>query len=246
MARSQFSCGRPMESTLRIPSVTGVDVELTIAGPGGRSYAFVIDWHIRFLAAAAWWFAGTFALAGGLLALRPGDLGPNYVFLVVLPSLAIYFLYHPVLEVLLRGQTPGKRMAGVRLVALAHGGTPGIGALLVRNVFRLVDALPSFYAIGLVTTMVTKNAALIGDIAAGTVLVYDEAPREALLGQLSARAVERLGLAQAQLVRELLDRWPQLGGGARVKLASDLLARAGVSAPSDEAALRAKLEELVA
>jgi uncharacterized RDD family membrane protein YckC len=235
-----------MESTLRIPSVTGVDVELTIAGPGGRGYAFVIDWHIRFLAAAAWWLAGTFALAGGLRALRPEDLGPNYVFLVVLPSLAIYFLYHPVLEVLLRGQTPGKRMAGVRLVALAHGGTPGIGALLVRNVFRLVDALPSFYAIGLVMTMVTKNAARIGDIAAGTVLVYDEAPREALLAQLSVRAVERLGLAQAQLVRELLDRWPQLAGGARMKLASDLLARAGVSAPSDEAALRAKLEELVA
>jgi uncharacterized RDD family membrane protein YckC len=236
-----------MESTLRIPSVTGVDVELRIAGPGGRSYAFVIDWHIRFLAAAAWLLAGTFALAGGLRALQPQDLGASYGFLVVVPSLAIYFLYHPVLEVLLRGQTPGKRMAGVRLVALADGGAPGIGALLVRNVFRLVDALPSFYAIGLVTTMVTRNAVRIGDIAAGTVLVYDEAPREAQLDQLSAGAVERLGLAQAQLVRELLDRWPQLASGARTKLANDLLSRAGVSAPSgDEAALRAKLEELVA
>ena len=108
----------------------------------------------------------------------------------------------------LRGQTPGMRMAGVRLVALADGGVPGIGALLIRNVFRLVDSLPSFYAIGLVTTMVTKNAVRIGDIAAGTVLVYDEQPRDALLSQFSGRAVERLGLAQAQLVRELLDRWP--------------------------------------
>jgi len=234
-----------MESIIRIPSVTGVDVELRIAGPGGRSYAFVIDWHIRFFAAAAWFIAGTFAFAGGIRAL-PADSVNAYVFAVVTPSIVIYFLYHPVLEILLRGQTPGMRMAGVRLVALADGGAPGIGALLIRNVFRLVDSLPSFYAIGLATTMVTKNAVRIGDIAAGTVLVYDEEPRAALLSQLSGKAVERLGLAQAQLVRELLDRWPQLGSDARWKLAKDLLARAGVAAPRDEDGLKAKLEELIA
>ena len=234
-----------MDSILRIPSVTGVDVELKIAGPGGRSYAFVIDWHIRFLAAAAWFIAGTVAIAGGLRALQPNETGAAYAFAVLTPALAIYFLYHPVLEVLLRGQTPGKRMAGVRLVALADGGVPGIGALLIRNVFRLVDSLPTLYAIGLVTTMVTKNAVRIGDIAAGTVLVYDEAPGDALLGQLSADAVERLGLAQAQLVRELLDRWPQLDSDARWKLARDLLARVGVEPPKGEPELRAKLEELI-
>jgi len=235
-----------MESILRIPSVTGVDVELTIAGPGGRGYAFVIDWHIRFLAAAAWFISGTFTLLGGFRALQPGDVGTGYVFAVIVPSIAIYFLYHPVLEVLLRGQTPGMRMAGVRLVGVADGGAPGIGALLIRNVFRLVDALPTLYAIGLVTTMVTKNAVRIGDIAAGTVLVYDEAPRDALLGQLSGRAVERLGLGRAQLIRELLERWPQLAPASRRKLANDLLERAGIGAPTDDAGLRAKLEELVA
>jgi hypothetical protein len=94
--------------------------------------------------------------------------------------------------------------------------------------------------------MVTKNAVRIGDIAAGTVLVYDEVPSTQLLDRLSGRAVARLGLEQAQLVRELLDRWPQLGGDARRKLAADLLSRASIAAPDDEAALRAKLEELVA
>ena len=235
-----------MESIVRIPSVTGVDVELKIAGPGGRSYAFVIDWHIRFLAAAAWFIAGTLAYRGGLRLLPTDELDASYAFVVVVPSLAIYFLYHPVLEVLLRGQTPGKRIAGVRLVSLADGGAPGIGALLVRNVFRLVDSLPSLYAVGLMMTMVTKNAVRIGDIAAGTVLVYDEPPSSQLLDRLSGRAVAALGLEQAQLVRELLDRWPQLGADARRKLANDLLARAHVAAPADDAALLAKLEELVA
>jgi uncharacterized RDD family membrane protein YckC len=234
-----------MESIVRIPSVTGVDVELKIAGPGGRSYAFVIDWHIRFLAAAAWFIVGTMAYVGGLRLLPGTELPAGYTFVVVAPSLVIYFLYHPVLEVLLRGQTPGKRMAGVRLVALADGGAPGIGALLVRNVFRLVDSLPALYAVGLLTTMITKNSVRIGDIAAGTVLVYDEPPSTRLLDRLSGRAVARLGLEHAQLVRELLDRWPQLGLDARRKLGVDLLARASVAAPDGDAALRAKLEELV-
>ena len=137
---------------------------------------------------------------------------------------------------------PSLRGKGV----LITGGATGIGALVVRNVFRLVDSLPSLYAVGLLTTMVTKNAVRIGDIAAGTVLVYDEPPSSQLLDRLSGRAVARLGLEQAQLVRELLDRWPQLGADARRKLAVDLLARVSVAAPAEDAALRAKLEELVA
>ena len=43
---------------LVVTSPTGVDVELAIAGPGSRAYAFLIDWHIRLLAALAWFVAG--------------------------------------------------------------------------------------------------------------------------------------------------------------------------------------------
>jgi len=39
-------------STLHVLTATGVDVELPLAGPGGRSYAFIIDWHIRVVVAA--------------------------------------------------------------------------------------------------------------------------------------------------------------------------------------------------
>jgi uncharacterized RDD family membrane protein YckC len=235
-----------MDSIIRIASVTGVDVELKIAGPGGRSYAFVIDWHIRFLAAAAWFIVGAVVLAGGFRFAEAPLSGTAFTLGVLLPSVAIYLLYHPVLELAMRGQTPGKRIAGVRLVSLEHGGTPGTGAILIRNVFRLVDSLPAFYGIGLAATMFTKHAVRIGDIAAGTVLVYDEAPTLAVLEQLSGRAVERLGLAQAQLVRELLERWPQLSAHARTKLAAELLARAGIPAVREEAALLAQLRELVA
>ena len=236
-----------MESTLRIPSVTGVDVELKIAGPGGRSYAFIIDWHIRFLIAVTWFLVGTFAYVGALRFLTPDEPGgAGYVYIVTIPAAAIYFLYHPLLEVLTHGQTPGKRMAGVRLVALADGGAPGVAALLIRNVFRLIDSLPAIYAVGLVTTLLTRHAVRIGDIAAGTVLVYDEREPRNVLDELEARQVGRLGLKDAQLVRDLLDRWKELGEQQRSKLARQLLDRVGAGPPPDDAQLRAKLEELLA
>ncbi len=236
-----------MDSIIRIATVTGVDVELKIAGPGGRSYAFITDWHIRFLAAAAWFFVAGVIYAGSLAFTASGEATePNFLFIVVLPSTAIYFLYHPLLELAMQGQTPGKRIAGVRVVALAHGGAPGVGAILIRNVFRLIDSMPVFYAIGLVTTIVTTHRVRIGDIAAGTVLVYDEVPRREVLDQLGG-GVQRLGIAQAQLVRELLDRWPRLAPAARAKLAADLLAKHGAALESnDDAALHAKLQELIA
>jgi hypothetical protein len=172
---------------------------------------------------------------------------PSFSFIVVLPALAVYFLYHPIIELALRGQTPGKRIAGVRVVALAHGGAPGTGAILIRNVFRLIDSLPFLYAIGLVTAMVTQHAVRVGDIAAGTVLVYGDAPGSELLDETGG-GVPSIGLAQAQLVRELLDRWPGIAPAARARLAADLLGRLGVavSADADEGALRAQLQQLVA
>ncbi len=235
-----------MDSIVRIATVTGVDVELKIAGPGGRSYAFIADWHIRFLAAAAWFLVAGVIHAGSLAFTAAGEATePAFFFVVVLPSAAIYFLYHPLLELAMRGQTPGKRIAGIRVVALAHGGAPGVGAILIRNVFRLIDSMPLFYAIGLVTTIVTSHGVRIGDIAAGTVLVYDEAPGSEVLDKLGG-GVQRLGVAHAQLVRELLDRWPHLAPAARAKLAVDLLAKLGTAPESDDdGALRAKLHELI-
>src|SRR5665213_1165564 len=136
--------------SLIVTSPTGVDVELAIAGPGSRAYAFIIDWHIRLLIAVTW-FAG----AAYFLTKNPDFAKHSPVtagLLTGLPPAAIYFLYHPVLEMMMHGRTPGKRMAGVRIVN-RQGGTPSMLAILIRNAFRLVDCLPVVYAVGLTTTV---------------------------------------------------------------------------------------------
>ena len=236
------------DDSIQVASVTGVDIELPIAGAGGRSYAFVIDWHIRVLFALAWVFAGLGVMrllnSGGVDA----DFDTPWAFWgVTLPSLAIYFLYHPVLELVMKGQTPGKRMAGVRIVTQA-GAVPDAGAILIRNIFRLVDSLPGLYAVGLIATFATRNQVRIGDLAAGTVLVYHQAGT-----QKDLDAVEQLGRntrldpARTDLIQELLERWPQLQRDVRQRLARKTLqslGHAGAEGQSDQA-LREALMELI-
>ena len=204
-------------------SITGVDIELRIAGPGSRSYAFVIDWHIRLVLALAWWFAGLIFYGAGLsFFMGEAHLSSAYYLTVVVPALVIYFLYHPILEVLMRGRTPGKRIAGVRLVSRS-GDIPSIGALLLRNVFRLIDSLPFVYLVGLATVMFTAQHVRVGDLAAGTLLVMDGSEHDKSLASLAPGST--LDPQVADLVQELLDRWKTLDEATRTGLARSLLLR---------------------
>ena len=199
-----------------IDSATGIDVSLPIAGPGARSYAFITDWHIRLVLGLAWYVVGAL-LYNGRLSLSPPLTNESLWFgLIVVPALAIYFLYHYVVELALRGSTPGKRMAGVRIVA-RDGSAPSAGALLLRNVFRVVDSMPLFYPVGLITVVVTREHVRLGDMAAGTLLVYERGRAGAPLG-LAGRdgALDAPG---SEILAELLERWPNLGHEARVRLA---------------------------
>jgi uncharacterized RDD family membrane protein YckC len=209
---------------LTIASVTGIEVDLRIAGPGSRSYAFTIDWHIRIILALCWFFVGTFALTPGFSFYSAKPSGTTYSFVVLIPALAIYLLYHPVLEVAMHGRTPGKRIAGLRIVTRT-GDIPTPGALLIRNVFRLVDSLPIMYVVGLMCTVFTQQHVRIGDLAAGTVLVLDSAESDDSLATLSTATDSSFNPATAELARELLDRWTQLSAEARAQLARQLLLR---------------------
>jgi uncharacterized RDD family membrane protein YckC len=229
-----------------IRGLTGVDITLRIAGPGTRAYAFVIDWHIRLLVALAWVLVG---LLIGLI-VGPGFKRLLFPLLFGLPAVLIYFFYHPVLEVLMRGRTPGKRMAGARIVTL-EGETPGIGALLMRNVFRLIDSLPVLYLLGFVCCMLTTHRVRIGDLAAGTLLIVDQQKATRSLELAGMHAQSSLAPDEAALVQDVIDRWPELKSERRESLARELLTRLdteadpGQLATLDSAELLARLGSLL-
>jgi uncharacterized RDD family membrane protein YckC len=230
---------------LTVDSVTGIDVSLAVAGPGARSFAFLIDWHIRLILALAWYVAGTLIYNGRLSLAAPLTEDARWFGAVFTPALAIYLLYHYVLELAMHGSTPGKRSAGVRVVA-RDGSTAGAGALLVRNAFRLIDCLPVFYCVGLIATIITREHLRIGDMAAGTLLVYVRADAHLLAPEVAAIHMQQLDATGVEIVAELLERWPTLAAEARVRLARQVLARYGAAEAraEDEAGLRAGLERL--
>ena len=239
---------------LSVRGLTGVDISLPIAGVGTRSYAFIVDWHIRLLLALAWlvlWLLGMRLFAGtGLVEFTKVHV-KLVQFGLALPMAVLYFLYHPVLEVLMRGLTPGKRTAGVRIVTL-EGAVPGTGALLMRNLFRLIDSLPMFYLLGLLFCLVNARRVRIGDLAAGTLLVIDDSKSKAAslerIGALVQSA--RVDPSAAALVQDLLDRWMELDSHKRDEIARSLLKSMDPGPPEeiealDSPQLRKRLKGLV-
>lgn len=227
---------------LVVDSVTGVDVALPVAGPGARSFAFVIDWAIRTILSVAWYVVAALLHNGGWSVVAPLTPDASWFVYVIAPPAAIYFLYHPVWEVATRGLTPGKRMAGLQTVS-RDGGAPSVGSLLTRNVFRLVDSFPIAYALGLLTTMVTRNHVRIGDLAAGTLLVYARNNTTLTRYPDERRAGSQLDATNAEVLNELLQRWPNLDSTARRRIAQTLIAAPATQSDED---LRTQLERLAA
>jgi len=161
--------------TLEVASATGVEVRLVLAGPGARSIAFIVDWLIRTALALL------YLLVVGLILFRNLEfqIGPDddalWYLAVATPASAIYFLYHLILEPLMAGRTPGKRMLGLRVLT-PEGEVPTAGALITRNIFRIIDSMPVLYVVGLLFVIFGKRHLRLGDLAAGTVLAVERAP----------------------------------------------------------------------
>ena len=154
---------------LSVASATGVDARIVLAGPGARSLAFLLDWLIRSALSAIYALLASWLLLGNFRF----DIGPDdetlWYLAGALPATAIYFLYHLILEPLMAGRTPGKRLAGLRVLT-PEGQVPTVGALITRNVFRIIDSMPLFYVVGLLFVFFGRQHLRLGDLAAGTVL----------------------------------------------------------------------------
>jgi uncharacterized RDD family membrane protein YckC len=159
------------EDVLTIETPEGVDLMLTLAGVGSRFVSAIVDYLIQ----AGLLIALALLLFGGV-AIGDGDAGSGVVIAVYsLASFLVFVGYDVTFEVLNSGQTPGKRMNGLRVVRT--GGQPiGFVTSAVRNVLRLIDWLPLGYAVGMLAILVTKRNQRLGDLAAGTLVVRARKP----------------------------------------------------------------------
>jgi len=136
---------------------------------GRRIAAALIDIGIMFVLLAL--VAGVFGndTAGDASVADKIRGGPSGLFLL------LTFAYFCVME-RRSGQTVGKRVMKLRVVG-ADGGPPTTGAVLIRNLVRLVDWLPFFYVIGAITVFATgERRVRLGDLAAKTRVVAADGP----------------------------------------------------------------------
>ena len=143
----------------------GIEIRLRMAGPMLRAGAYAIDFLIR----------GAVLAVGGIAVAFAGiAIGGNIAGGVMLLAWFLMDWLYPVFfEAGKRGATPGKRVLGLRVVQ-ATGSPITFGQAVVRNFLRFIDGMPFFtYAFGITSCLATKRFQRLGDLAAGTVVIYD-------------------------------------------------------------------------
>jgi uncharacterized RDD family membrane protein YckC len=162
---------------LKIDTPEQIALELPLAGIGSRFLAIAIDTLIQ---AALYLITGLIFLlvvpqGFSMFTSVPKTLGPA---LAIFVGFAIYWGYFAIFEIIWKGQTPGKRVAGIRVIK--ESGRP-INAFeaIGRNFVRAVDMQPGvLYGFGLVCMMLNKQSRRLGDYVAGTVVVHEKPSEE--------------------------------------------------------------------
>ena len=151
-----------------------VHLEFVLAGIGSRFMAALLDSLIQ-----AGILLVVIFVAALFAAVPLFGRSPIWVLaLMIFVLFGIMWGYYATFEAIWKGQTPGKRWAGIRVIK--DSGRP-INAFeaIARNLVRFIDYLPGFYGIGVVTMLLNRKNRRLGDFVAGTIVVHESSDREA-------------------------------------------------------------------
>jgi uncharacterized RDD family membrane protein YckC len=214
----------PYQGYERVVTPEAVPLDLDVAGLGSRAIAIAIDMAIQ--------LAAFIAIAFVLAAIHPDETTSLIIVLVSAPT--IFWGYFFLFEGLWHGRTPGKRSQRLRVTRT--DGQPMSGAqMAVRNLVRIVDFLPAYYAIGCIAMVVSKRSQRLGDLAAGTLVLREPKPfvprpmdaipaPPAVLEETTRIDVTGMTEAHYQLLRSYLERRASLDAAARVQVAREIAA----------------------
>jgi uncharacterized RDD family membrane protein YckC len=224
-----------MDERYTIDTPENIEFAYDIAGIGSRFLAAMIDTLLIGIAQAI------VILVVGLISSTIGVQAAEslLVALGALLAFAILWGYYIAFELLWNGQSPGKRVIGLRVVR--EGGRPitFVGSA-IRNLIRIIDFLPALYGIGVLVMFVDHRSRRLGDLAGGTLVVKER--RSVTLESLTAASavappaltpgeappeptLPNIGLLNDQdynLVQEFLGRRNELGRDARARLGAQL------------------------
>jgi uncharacterized RDD family membrane protein YckC len=196
----------------------GVVLQLRIAGPVVRACAWAIDFLIR--VALYLGLAAVFVYLGGV-----GTA------LILIGFFLIEWFYPAVFEAH-NGATPGKKAMGLEVIH--DNGTPlSWSSSLIRNLLRAADFLPLFYGFGLLSMLASRNFQRLGDLAAGSLVVYREQRRERddLAGVEPSPPPMDLSLKEQEVLLDFAERRDRLSTARQEELAGLLTPLTGKQGP---------------
>jgi len=240
---------RSLEQVVDVETPEQVVLTFTIAGIGSRAAAALVDSLILLLL-----FTAAGLIMGSLV-----SQGIHHISSAESIILALWFLltfamiwgYYVLFEAMWDGQTPGKRVIGLRVVR-DGGFSINFAASAVRNVTRALDAQPvGLYFVGLISAIISPSGKRLGDYAAGTIVVRERAVTERGAAPPPLPSGGSAIATTTYLTDDefaLLDRYEQrrtsLDRAHAYQFESDLAARFRPRAPSTVATDRAFLADL--
>ncbi|RDH85328.1 MAG: RDD family protein [endosymbiont of Escarpia spicata] len=198
-----------VDTTRQYEIPEGVLLEFRLAGPLVRASAWAIDAAIR----------AVLYIVIGLSFSYFGGVGVA----IILIALFLIEWFYPVLFEVKNGATPGKKAMGIWVIH--DNGTPvTVSASVIRNLLRAVDFMPVMYGFGLLSMLFNREFKRLGDLAAGTLVVYRDNYEER--SELPSRTAERPGVelteSEQQAVLAFAERASGLSSERRVELAEIL------------------------
>lgn len=200
-----------------------IQITYQTAGMGNRFLAWFSDEIIMFIfmlvifiIMAFMGMSGVFERIGGLFNAQPDE----QTVIMIMAGLFIIlwgagnFMYFTLFELLMNGQTIGKRSASLRVVK-ADGFALDFGSILIRNLFRVLDNIPLMW----VVPVVSARSQRLGDMVAGTIVIVDKpgelsAVRDTLARrqkhenryQFSLAQLSKLGPQDLSMVEQIYER----------------------------------------
>jgi len=171
-----------------ISTPENVDLHLEFAGLGNRILACVIDTLLTYLSVAA--LGGVAFLiyrifdtfASGSETIRSLVM----ICIIAITSFLgflVIFGYFIFFEIAWRGQTPGKKIIGIRVIE-STGQPVSTSAVWIRNLLRTIDE--AIFLIGLLSMLIDRNERRLGDLAANTIVIRERTSHSSENLQLTA------------------------------------------------------------
>ena len=148
-------------NTVSIITSQNIELEYELGSLGDR----IVGWILDVLVVVAYVILIVAIIGFGKMESFIDQNG--WVMIVLMLPIVLYDL---ACEVLLNGQSVGKKVMGIKVISLA-GEQPGFGQYLIRWIFRLIDVAFSSGIIAVVLVAATEKKQRLGDLLAGTVLV---------------------------------------------------------------------------